>query len=146
MTQPPQHIIDFAILQSTFSPCQSKRGVVIFDAAGHPIAWGYNFKPRGFDCDGTDACKATCRVEAIHAEQMALVNAGRRSNRAELIHVKSVDGQLVSSGPPSCVECSKLMLAAGIAVVWLYHGSEWCRYETADFHQRSLVELRLAVL
>ena len=29
-----------------------------------------------------------------------------------MLHVKVVDGQAVPSGPPSCVDCSKLILTA----------------------------------
>lgn len=134
---PPQHVIDFAVEQSTCSPCQSKRGVVIFWGI-EIISHGYNFKPRGFDCDGSDACKANCRREAVHAEQMALLAAGSRAHASQLIHVKSVDGKLVPSGGPSCVECSKLIRAAGLAWVWLYHEDGWKRYTSEEFHRLSL--------
>jgi deoxycytidylate deaminase len=136
---PAQHLIDFAVEVSGWSPCRSKRGVVIFkrdDILSH----GYNYKPRGFDCDGSEACKLTCRDEAVHAEQMALLAAcGQlRLEGADMLHVKSVSGSMVSSGGPSCVQCSKLALVAGIAGVWLFHEDGWRRYDIADFHRRSL--------
>ena len=137
MTQPPQHVIDFAVEVAGWSPCRSKRGVVIFrddDFVSH----GYNYKPRGFDCDGSDACKATCRIEAIHAEQQALLFAGAKAVGADLVHVKAVGGGLVPSGGPSCVQCSKLVLALMLSGVWLYHETGWQRYEPAEFHQISL--------
>lgn len=136
--EPPQRFIDTAVELSTMSPCRSKRGVVIF-RENLRIASGYNFKPRGFDCDGTEACKATCRAEAVHAEQMALLKAGLHAQQCDLLHVKSVGGQLVPSGGPSCVQCSKLALASGIAGVWLFHSDGWRRYEIAEFHQLSLL-------
>lgn len=134
---PPSHIVDFAVQVAGQSPCQSKRGVVIFDG-DNVITNGYNVKPRGFDCDGSDACKATCRVEAVHAEQIALLAAGAKAHQADLLHVKTVNGQLVPSGGPSCIQCSKLALVAGIAGVWLYHDSGWRRYKASEFHTLSL--------
>jgi deoxycytidylate deaminase len=133
----PKHVIDLAVQVSGLSPCRSKRGVVIF-SDGNVISHGYNYKPRGFECDGSEACKASCRREAIHAEQQALLSAGSQAHASELVHVKTVDGHLVPSGGPSCVECSKLARAVGIAWVWLYHADGWRRYEMADFHRRSL--------
>src|SRR5690242_11433875 len=72
---PAQRIIDEAIRQSCLSPCRSKRGAVIFFGTGI-IASGHNFKPRGFECDGSAMCKATCRTSAIHAEQEAILRGG----------------------------------------------------------------------
>jgi deoxycytidylate deaminase len=134
---PPPHVIDLAIEVSGWSPCRSKRGVVLFGMTGI-VAHGYNYKPRGFDCDGSEACKATCRVEAVHAEQQALLSAGYHANGCEMLHVKTVDGELVPSGGPSCVACSKLVLIAGVVGVWLYHDNGWRRYEAQDFHRQSL--------
>ncbi len=115
---PPQGAIEFAIQMSAFSPCQSKRGASIF--AWHAgsvriLGLGYNHKSK-FECDGSDTCKATCRIDAIHAEQMALINAAKAGFIVgmEALHVKTVNGLLVASGGPSCVECSKLMRASGI--------------------------------
>lgn len=138
---PPQRFIDTAIELSTCSPCRSKRGVVIF-RENLRIASGYNFKPFGFGCDGTEACKATCGDEAVHAEQMALLRGGLHVQGCDLLHVKSVDGQLVPSGGPSCVQCSKLALVAGVAAVWLYRAHGWQRYEAAEFHRLSLAAVR----
>ncbi len=139
--EPPEHLVKLAIECSTCSPCRSKRGSVIFhgdDVVGH----GYNFKPRGFDCDGTAACKATCRTEAIHAEQFALLAVGAyKSAGCEILHVKTVDGELVPSGGPSCAQCSKLALASGIKAMWLYHEDGWRRYPADEWHRLSLAAL-----
>jgi deoxycytidylate deaminase len=136
-TQPPQDAIDAAVSFSKLSPCRSKRGVAIFFDE-QVRGGGYNYKPGGL-CDGSEACKATCRDEAVHAEQQALLSLGRRSNGCEMLHVKTVDGVLVPSGPPSCVQCSKLALAAGIAAVWLFRGEDgWVRYPANVFHDLSL--------
>jgi deoxycytidylate deaminase len=135
--EPPRHIVELAVQVSGWSPCQSKRGVVIFSGED-VIAHGYNYKPRGFDCTQDATCKATCRREAVHAEQQALFSAGQKSEGADMLHVKTVDGVLVASGGPSCVECSKIARVAGIAGVWLFHDTEWRRYEMVEFHQLSL--------
>jgi hypothetical protein len=74
----------------------------------------------------------------VHAEQAALLRVGRRARDSEMLHVKTVDAALVPSGPPSCVECSKLILAAGIAGMWLFHADGWRRYDASDFHGVSL--------
>jgi len=137
LDQPPQSAIEAAISFSKLSPCRSKRGVAVFFDQ-QVRGGGYNYKPGGL-CDGSEACKATCRDEAVHAEQQALLSLGRRANGCEMLHVKTVDGVLVPSGPPSCVQCSKLALAAGIAAVWLFRGEDgWVRYPTNVFHDLSL--------
>lgn len=138
--QPPQRLIDYAVEMAKCSPCRSKRGAVIF-RENLRIASGYNFKPRGFDCDGSSECKATCRTEAIHAEQMALLRAGTYATTSDMLHVKVTDAGLVASGGPSCVQCSKLALASGIAGVWLFHDTGWRRYEVYEFHRLSLAGL-----
>lgn len=129
-----------AIRISTLSPCQSKRGAAIFAAGGYPLA-PYGLFATGFNkrdgCDGSKRCKATCRAAAIHAEQLAILNAGRKCIGADLLHVKTIDGDLVVSGPPSCLECSKLALYAGIVGVWLFHLEGWRRYSIAEFHRLS---------
>lgn len=140
---PPQGAIDIAVQMSTYSPCQSKRGATIFAWRGgavHILGRGYNHKTK-FECDSSDACKATCRIDAVHAEQMALINAAKTGFIVgmEALHVKAVDGVLVPSGGPSCVECSKLLRASGIAAVWLYHANGWQQYEIDDFHTQSLI-------
>lgn len=137
LCEPPAHLITLAIEASVCSPCRSKRGAVIFRGPDL-VAWGYNDKPHGFACDGSVSCKATCRAEAIHAEQQALLSAGRKANGAEMLHVKTVDGELVPSGGPSCVQCSKLGLIAGIQAMWLFHDDGWRRYDTTEWHRLSL--------
>lgn len=136
--EPPRHIVRNAIEAAQLSPCQSRRGAVIF--RGFNIySRGYNHKPKGFECDGSNGCKTTCRVEAVHAEQAALVFAPEPVQGSDMLHVKVVDGKLVPSGPPSCVQCSKLAIAAGIKWFWLYHESGWKRYDMHEFHRLSLL-------
>jgi deoxycytidylate deaminase len=132
---PPEHIIRFAIEASVRSPCQSKRGVAIWSGEDL-ISTGYNHKPKPFACDGSDECKAHCNKDAVHAEQAAII-CGNRVHRCQMLHVKTRDGLLVTSGGPSCLQCSKLILEAGISFMWLYHEHGWRRYGAVEFHHLS---------
>lgn len=135
---PPLSAIHRAILESGFSVCRSRRGAAIFEG-DQVIATGHNRKPEGFHCDGSLTCKATCGREAIHAEQDAILKVGlHRVMGCEMLHVKTVDGELVTSGPPSCVECSKLIVFANLSAMWLFHADGWRRYEAAEFHRLSM--------
>jgi hypothetical protein len=134
---PPPEIVNAAIAASLQSPCRSQRGVVIFHGY-RVIASGWNAPPAPLQCDRSDACRANCSRAAIHAEQRCLLDTGRDARGHDMLHVKTVDGALVASGGPSCLECSKLALAAGIAGFWLFHESGWIRYDILDFHQRTI--------
>lgn len=141
---PPSAAVEIAVRNAMLSRCRSKRGVVIFKGDirdGYVISTGFNYRPMAFGgCNGSVECKASCRYEAVHAEQQALLIAGAsRVIGADLLHVKAVDGQPVPSGGPSCVECSKLMIVAGIQGVWLLHEAGWHRYDIYDFHAVSLL-------
>jgi deoxycytidylate deaminase len=141
--EPSIRAVSAAIGASVLSPCRSKRGAVVFhEELGWTRIWarGHNSTP---DCDGSPRCKATCRTRAVHAEQAALIRAGLHALGRDLLHVKTIDGQLVPSGGPSCVECSKLALAARIAGVWLYHENGWHRYDATEFHRQSLAAAAL---
>lgn len=137
--------LDSAIEIARNSKCaKSRRGVAIFDPnTGLVYGVGSNAPPRPFRCDGSDACRAACGKVAVHAEESAIVGAIRShgSHSVEglhLVHVKVVNGEAFPSGSPSCAECSKMVLAWGIAVVWLLHEDGLRPYEAADFHARSL--------
>lgn len=136
---PPAHIVHHAVMMAGYSPCRSQRGAVAFlpRNGGALISAGWN-RRQAPPCDGSADCKATCARTAIHAEQVALLDAGSAAAGCDILHVKTVDGRLVASGGPSCLECSKLMLAAGIDGVWLYHDRGWRRYPIAEFHRLTL--------
>jgi deoxycytidylate deaminase len=143
MAEPDRTVVRAAIDASRHSPCQSKRGVAIFHPTTTSYAptfrvTGFNHKPVGFECNGSDGCKATCGDEAIHAEEAALLAAGPLARFADLLHVKTVDGQIVPSGVPSCLKCSRLILGAGLLGVWLYHETGWRRYAASEFHRLTL--------
>lgn len=159
-TTPPASLIEAAVKAALMSPCmKSKRGVVIFrarpeifrradvldDAGTCAFIYGFNHPPARFTCAGDEACRAACSKVAVHAEQHALVRlreVGSLRGRVEALHVKVVDGALVAGGGPSCVECSKLLLEAGVSAMWLYEarpdGGVWIRYEMERFHFLSL--------
>jgi hypothetical protein len=143
---PPRTFDDFvaiALAAAADSPCRSQRGAVAFtgnELEGRElVAVGFNVKPDG-TCDGSDRCKSTCRREAVHAEQ-ALLASGvdlAAGGVVEVLHVKRAGGRLAVSGGPDCVECSKLLLFAGVAAVWLYHADGWRRYPIEEFHRLSI--------
>ncbi len=143
MNGPPVTFDDFvglAIEAAKWSPCRSKRGAIAFAGRENErrelVAVGFNQKPDG-SCDGSERCKSTCRREAVHAEQ-ALLAGGADLTGSEVIHVKALAGALMESGAPDCVECSKLLMAAGVVAVWLCHVDGWRRYEIAEFHRLSI--------
>lgn len=126
-----------AIEAAALSPCQSKRGVVIWDDYGI-VSTGFNNQPKPFICDGSDKCKKSCSRTAVHAEQAALLNGDRQRIRgAQMLHIKVLDGFPMHGGGPSCLACSKLILMAGIRYMWLLHDAGWKRYETAEFNYQS---------
>ena len=143
MLTPPEEILEEAIASANNSICRSKRGAVIFrlrkDQVDVLASSGWNHQPT-FLCDGSETCKSTCGKTAVHAEQSAILRMGpwRWSPHFEILHVKTVDGLLVPSGPPSCLECSKLILEAGIEHVWLFHEDGWKRYGAGEFHQLTM--------
>lgn len=134
------------------SPCaKSKRGVSVWHPDEGLLAVGWN-EPAAGECDGSEACRASCSRICVHAEADAIIEAtswrARSGHRARdlsgchLLHVKVVDGEPVASGPPSCWQCSRLILRAGIETVWLVHagadGLELRSYTAAEFHDRTL--------
>lgn len=152
----PEEALACAVEAAQRSPCaKSKRGVVLFRDAtraprGHhkPIAIGFNAPPSPFGCDGSAACRGACNQVAVHAEQAALLYAaahGLRTDQAEMLHVKVVDGVAVPSGEPSCWQCSRLLLDAGVAGMWLLHESGLRRYDAITFHRLTLERCGLPV-
>ena len=125
------------------------------------VSTGFNHQPYGFSCSHNNFCKTTCGRTAIHAEQDAL--AFTSSEETQMLHVKvsKVKDELTaiainrpyqsiwmkdhyesyvleSSGKPSCLECSKLMIRHGVKYMWLYQDEKWFRYSTHRFHKETL--------
>jgi deoxycytidylate deaminase len=141
------------------SPCQkSKRGVCVFEPRFGILASGYNTPPPGYACDGSQGCREHCAKLCNHAELEAL-RLARQSRMymicmgsLELLHIKvrteSKSGaQAVPSGPPSCWQCSRAILAEDIQAVWLLHEDQetlYLRGYTAhEFHAATLAHLGL---
>lgn len=152
--EPPPHIIAKAIAVGAASPCaKSKRGVAIFYTVNSGlVSEGTNHPPRPFVCSGDQVCRAACGKLCVHAEAAALLNWSSGLSRSlrsvdsfDMVHVKVVEGELVASGPPSCWQCSRLILEAGIKGMWLFHEDGWCRYEAEEFHQLTLEHCDLPV-
>lgn len=140
---PPPALLEAAVRAGQLSGCQkSKRGAALLDYDKLP-ALGWNYPAIG-TCDGSEACRRDCAKICVHAEQMLLLIAFR-SVGAEVLHVKVVNGQPVPGGPPSCADCSKHLLAASIAWMWLWEEKRggWVRYTALDFHLATLEQLGL---
>jgi deoxycytidylate deaminase len=124
------------------SPCaKSQRGAIVFDSdglivgRGFIIGRGFNAQPKPFACDGSDACRSSCAKLCEHAEQAAIRDSGRYAQGAHMLHVKVIRGVAVPSGEPSCWQCSRAILAAGIQTMWLLHDDGVRGYTAADFHR-----------
>jgi hypothetical protein len=151
MKTPPQSIIDAAVQVANESPCaKSQRGVVVWSSVGEPLVYsvGCNAQPKPLACDGSDACRAACGRLCEHAEAAALRTlAAPRGFFLDMLHVKTVRGELVPSGPPSCPDCSKATLVDGrISGMWLYQLDGWHRYTALDFHTLSLASNNLPII
>lgn len=135
--------LDRAIDVGLLSPCaKSRRGVVIFHREEGVVAVGCNHPPQPFACDGSAGCREHCGKVCVHAESAALHDLRRRSPIAqgplEMLHVKVVGHEGVPSGSPSCWQCSREVLEAGIATFWLLHEDGLHAYSAEDFHAATL--------
>lgn len=146
MNGPPVTFDDFVALAleaASSSTCRSQRGAVAFSGRENEtrelVAVGFNQQPTG-PCDGSERCKATCRREAIHAEQALLLSGVDLAlgGSVEVIHVKIFADEIAVSGGPDCIECAKLLRFAGVVAVWLYHADGWRRYPIEEFHRLSI--------
>lgn len=135
--------LERAIRVARDGPCQkSRRGVVVWH--GNTAFFGWNHPPKPFVCDGSAECKAACGKVCVHAEAHAILATTKGNpdpwflDGAEMLHVKVVDGKAVPSGEPSCWQCSRLILEAGISGMWLLHEEGLRRYTAEEFHQLTL--------
>jgi deoxycytidylate deaminase len=109
---------------------------------GHMVA-ASNGPPTPFVCDGSSQCAKACGKLAVHAEERALLAymrgaGGMAVHDMQVLHIRVVGGEPVTSGTPSCITCSRTMLEAGVSWVWLWHDAGWTGYSAADFHAASL--------
>jgi len=142
------------------SPCaKSKRGVVLFCRTYGLLGVGNNHPPDNFRCDGSDECRASCNRVCVHAEMDALAQFcqelqdnflmrvdQRGPIRPEMLHVKVVDGKAVSSGEPSCWQCSRHVVNFGIKAFWLLHEDGLRRYGPDEFHEHTLHACKIPVI
>lgn len=137
-----------AVEAAGYSGCQkSKRGVVIWRRTGGVVSMSANVPAIG-RCDGSTRCRKDCGKLCVHAEANAIFDAhlfGKPVARCEMLHVKVVDGKPVASGPPSCWQCSRAILRAGLEAMWLLRpGPEdgddpvLVRYTADEFHRETL--------
>lgn len=76
---------------------------------------------------------------AVHAEQMAIIDAagkGEALDGSVIYHIKVKNGGMRSSGPPSCTVCSRMLYAAGIALV-LLHDEGYAFYGPQELNELS---------
>jgi len=143
--------LKFAITAAKQSPCQkSKRGVVLWkNRDGNPnyfthgVTLGCNHLPKPFVCDGSAACREACSKTCVHAEQDVIIKARFCLFEFDMLHVKVVNGEAVPSGPPSCWQCSKLILNANIRLMWLLHEDGLSSYTPEEFHNLTLKHCNL---
>ncbi len=173
--EPPARAIEVARAAASRSPCvKSKRGAVLFwsdsrDVIVREITAAFNGPPLPWRCDQSEDCRAQCGATCMHAESRCLATALRtgihrmpelvtpfrdqmlcHASNYDMLHVKVVGGKVVAGGPPSCLECSKQILEAGIRAMWLYEavhvdastmelvGGVWRYYSAQEFHAETL--------
>lgn len=105
-------------------------GCVIADHRGVILSSGYNGAPAGLPHCIHDNSDLPCTV-SLHAETNAILWAARRGIRVE-------DAYLYTTHEP-CYECSKLIIQAGIAVV--YFGSPYSRNSGRDLLSKANVQI-----
>lgn len=140
MSNPPDEMIRLAIDAASRSSCKkSQRGAVIHWPE-RAISVASNGPPYPFVCGGSEECGQDCNRIAVHAEERAIIQARCDVTGTDLLHVKVVGNscRLVASGPPSCWQCSRMIVEAGLRGVWLYHLDGWEFYLARDFHMATL--------
>jgi len=140
--------LDQAVIAARKSKCKSQRGIVIWHREHGLISDGFNAPPKPFVCDSSEACRANCAKTALHAEQVALLKLHKLDKKipigeCEMIHVKVVNDEAVVSDKPSCWQCSKLILEAGLKSMWLYQNEGLVEYSAEDFHLKTLQNCNL---
>lgn len=141
--KPPTNVIDAAVRVAAFSPCaKSKRGAVVFyrpeqktepdrllvETWGSIHASGFNGLPGRIQCDGSAECRRDCGKRCVHAEARAVRelggsarHLGEKISALDIVHVKiGAAGTLEAGGGPSCWQCSREILDAGLGGVWLF--------------------------
>lgn len=131
--QPTQEAITAAIHAArrgrALGACaKSSRGAAVFSRALGVFGTGYNAQPAPRTCSGSATCRKECGRLCVHAEEAAIMAAlpmwapaVRGLIALEIVHVKIDErGELVAGGPPSCEQCSRLILHVELSAMWLY--------------------------
>lgn len=162
MEHPPSWAIEAATRAARKAWCaKDSRGVVVWDDSGRMASTrtfvsAANGPPPPFKCGGQAECRAACGKVAGHAEEAALWLWSKRADSLyavmppKMLHIKLENGVAVPGGPPSCVTCSRTMLMAGAAGIWLWLDAEhadggvpvWRWYGAVEFHTLSLLHPR----
>jgi len=140
-----QWALNLAITAARLSPCKkSQHGVVIWHPGFPDYARGWNHQPNPHTYDGSDHCRTNCGKLCVHAEAHALLRFPEVTKAlppgqswmmgAHMLHVKTVAGEPVASGGPSCWQCSRLILQSGISTMWLLHDEGLRAYTAEKFH------------
>lgn len=77
---------------------------------------------------------------AYHAEQDAIIDAlekGRKLNGSRMYHVKVKNGEIKTSGEPSCTVCSRLVVRSKIGEFVLLHDKGVAVYDSKEFNEKS---------
>lgn len=156
-----------AALYRSVAPDRWKHYAIPVAGAGAGAGAGFNGppilmtsaheQPLWARCDGSEACRRDCRRRCMHAEARALLSLPLDDDRItashlQMVHVKvppvgegvlDAYPQGMPTSGPSCIECSKLMLDAGIGGIWMLEGSPgiswtWRYYTTEECHRASV--------
>jgi deoxycytidylate deaminase len=122
------------------------------------VSVGFNGQPEPFRCTGTPACKKACGMLCLHAEQRALLNASNPEHVPrgrvhvphfdlyEMLHVKVEHEKVVAGGPPSCAQCSRMLVELNVKGIWLYEllpVPTWKLYDAEQFHIETMKNAQL---
>lgn len=100
--------MEIAIVLGDLGTCERKQVGAVIIRDGRCISWGYNGAPPGLPhCKHED--DSPCEV-STHAEANAIAFAARQGI--------STEGGTLFVGVSPCLDCSKLLIAAGIRAVY----------------------------
>ena len=77
---------------------------------------------------------------AYHAEQDAIIDAlekGRDLSGSRMYHIKVKDGEIKTSGKPSCTVCSRLVVRSNIGEFVIMHDEGLALYNSREFNEKS---------
>lgn len=139
-----QRYIHECIELAKMATCRRSRcGSVIVSPNGVIVGQGFNSMPLCVDeaCfkDSIPKDFKSDRTCCIHAEQRAIMNAGKFNTVGCRLYFVRIDenDKPVSCGEPYCTMCSKMALDAGIVSFVLYHDDGMRAYEANHYNKLS---------